>query len=74
MYSPSKHEDKMLLLEIGEMIETLVKHSNYDLAGKFGEDYEQLEQKIKTHDYSNDDEILNRSERRLLDFQKGITV
>jgi len=54
MYSSEKHEDKLLLLEIAETIESLVKCSEYELAGKYGEHYERLEQKIKTHPYRGD--------------------
>jgi hypothetical protein len=57
MFSEAKHEDKLLLLEIGEMIGELTKrieHPNVlPLIERFGEDYLALEEKIKTFNYKN---------------------
>lgn len=58
MFSISKNEDKKFLLELAELIETLVRLEQYELAEKFGEHYIALEQKIKTHDYTLEDKYL----------------
>lgn len=60
MYSPAKHEDRLFLKEIGELIQLLVKVGTkdaLDLAEKFGTTYEELENRIKTNDYSRLDEL-----------------
>jgi hypothetical protein len=59
MFSPSQHEDKKFLLELAELIEILVKINttqSLDLAEKFGDYYLETQEKIKTHDYTKDDE------------------
>jgi len=56
MFSQQKQDDKELLLEIAEMILVLVKVGTteaIDLAEKFGEDYNRLQEKIKTTDYDS---------------------
>lgn len=58
MFSIAKHEDKKFLLELAELIETLVRLKQYELAEKFGGHYLELEQKIKTHDYIKEDKII----------------
>lgn len=55
MFSPAKNEDKKFLLELALLIEQLVNLKQYDLAEKFGQHYLDLEEKIKGHDYSQDD-------------------
>ena len=55
MFSPAKNADKKFLLELVELIETLVRLKEYDLAEKFGNHYIELEKKIQSHDYSKDD-------------------
>ena len=55
MFSPAKNADKRFLLELAELIETLVRLKEYDLAEKFGDHYIELEKKIQSHDYSKDD-------------------
>lgn len=55
MYSETKNQDKKFLLELAELIETLVRLKQYDLAQKFGEHYLRLEKKIQTYDYSPHD-------------------
>lgn len=68
MFSPTKKDDQEMLLEIAETIEMLVKIGTaeaWDLAEKFGQDYLQLETRIKTYDYSKEDEIDARIEARL---------
>jgi len=59
MFSPTQHEDKKFLMELVQLIELLVKTNtaeSLDLAEKFGDHYLTLEEKIKTHDYTKDDE------------------
>lgn len=59
MYSPCKKQDQEFLLEIAEMIELLIKVGTtpaIDLAEKFGDNYLDLEKKIKTHDYTKEDQ------------------
>lgn len=59
MFSPTQHEDKKFLMELAELIQLLVKINTtqtLDLAQKFGDHYLTLEEKIKTHDYTKDDE------------------
>jgi len=58
MFSIAKHEDKKFLLELAELIETLVNLKKYELAEKFGEHYIELEKKIQTHDYTKEDKII----------------
>lgn len=60
MFSPTQKADKELLLEIGFMVETLVKYGHYDVAEGFGEPYEQLSNRLATHDYTKEDESINR--------------
>jgi hypothetical protein len=55
MFSPSQHEDKKFLLELADLIETLVRLKEYNLAERFGKHYLDLQDKIKTHDYTKDD-------------------
>ena len=60
MFSPAKAEDKKFLLELIELIQLLAKINiteSLDLAEKFGDHYLVLEEKIKTHDYTKEDEI-----------------
>jgi hypothetical protein len=61
MYSPNQHEDKKFLLELNLLIQQLAKLATteaLDLAEKFGEHYFNLEKKIKSHDYTNEDKHL----------------
>lgn len=56
MFSPLKKIDKELLLEIAETIELLIKIKTpqaLDLAEQLGDNYIQLETKIKTFEYRN---------------------
>lgn len=69
MFSPVRKEDKELLLEISETIETLVrvgtrfnKPEALDLAEKLGDNYITLQEKIKTYDYTKDDELYYKLE------------
>ncbi len=55
MFSPAKREDKQFQLELAEIIEKLVKLQAFDLAEKIGDWYMDLEAKIKTYDYTEDD-------------------
>jgi len=75
MFSPMKNEDKQLLLEISEMIQELSKRIEHpqvlELLKKFGEDYERLEEKIKTYDYSKEDEAFKRADKRIEDYYKN---
>lgn len=60
MFSPSKYSDKKFQLELIALIELLVKigtPQSLDLAEKFGQHYIELEEKIKTYDYSKEDEF-----------------
>lgn len=65
MYSPNRHMDKELLHEIGLMILAIEKHRHRPLVEKtiegFAQSYKALEAKIKTHDYTKEDEIYERS-------------
>lgn len=68
MFSPAKKDDQEMLLEIAETIEMLVKIGTteaWEIAEKFGQDYLKLETKIKTYDYSKENEIDARIEARL---------
>jgi ribosomal 30S subunit maturation factor RimM len=59
MFSPTQHQDKKFLMEVAELIELLVKlktTQSLDLAESFGDYYLELENKIKTYDYTQDDE------------------
>lgn len=63
MFSPEKNEDKHLLLTLSEVIEVLArinKPTAQELIQKFGQDYLELEQKIQTHDYSNEDKLWDK--------------
>ncbi len=57
MFSITKNEDTKFLLELAELIETLVKVEQCELAERFGQHYLDLDEKIKTHDYTKDDLI-----------------
>jgi recombinational DNA repair protein RecR len=64
MYSPNKQQDRELLLELVEVIEVLIKvgvktdkKEAFDLAESLGDDYLSLQEKIKTFDYSREDEL-----------------
>lgn len=58
MFSPAKNTDKKFLLELAELIEQLVSLKQYELAEKFGQHYLELEEKIQTYNYQNEDTIL----------------
>lgn len=76
MISTSKKEDKEMQLEVSEMIQALVRTGNkeaIDLAEKFGETYLALSERIKHHDYSKEDEIRNRADKRIDDYYKNKT-
>lgn len=63
MFSPEKYQDKKMLLTLSELIETLArinKPTTQELVQKFGQDYLELEQKIQTHDYSNEDKLWDK--------------
>lgn len=58
MFSINKKRDKEEMLEIAGDIEMLAKIGTtqaLDLAEKFGEMYLRYEEKIKTHDYTEED-------------------
>jgi len=66
MFSPSKHEDKKFQLELIELIKLLTKigtTESLDLAEKFGDHYVELDEKIKTHDYTKDDQMYYQLEK-----------
>ena len=59
MFSPTKHEDKKFALELVAIIEILIRNAStesMDLAEKLGDHYAELQEKIKTHDYTKDDQ------------------
>ena len=63
MFSQSKKLDKEILLEMAEIITILhriASKESLDLLEYMAEGYEKLEEKINTHDYSKEDEILER--------------
>lgn len=63
MFSPTKNTDKKFLLELGELVEVLVKlgtPQTLELAEKFAQYYLELENKIQSHDYTNDDRIFDQ--------------
>ena len=64
MFSPTQHDDKLLLCEIGEMMKTLAKHQDREgvpeLIQGFYQTYEKLNEKIKTFDYSKNDAIIEK--------------
>ena len=66
MFSQSKKLDKELLLEIGLTVEQLVRIQQIDLAEKYGESYLKLSEKVNTHDYTKEDEDLDRADQRML--------
>jgi hypothetical protein len=67
MFSPTKHRHKQLLLEISEMIETLVKYGYIEIAEGFIKPYEYYENLIKTEEYTKEDESYYRLEKILND-------
>ena len=63
MYSINQKEDRELMLQIAQTIEVLVKiklPQALDLAEQFGQHYLELEEKVKTYDYTKEDFIRNR--------------
>ena len=63
MVSQSKKLDKEIQLEMAEIItisHRIASKESLDLLEYMAEGYEQLEEKIATHDYSKEDEILDR--------------
>ena len=64
MFSETKHHDRELLYEIGEMILELTRFIAYPTVEEmiigFSESYDKLKEKINTHDYTPDDIITNR--------------
>ena len=63
MFSPAKRDDMRFQLELVDLIETLVRLQAYNLAEKMGDWYVDLETKIKTYDYSKDDELYETHQR-----------
>ena len=70
MYRPAKQADQELLQAIGLIVLELKKHIDksgiVDLLEKYAQDYATLKEKLETHDYSKQDEILIRSFDRKL--------
>ena len=64
MFSETKHHDRELLYEIGEIIIELTRFIESptvkEMIVGFNESYEKLKEKINTHDYTPDDIITNR--------------
>jgi len=68
MFSQSQKLDKELRLEVALLIEALVKTGKtpaLDLAELYGKHYLDLEEKISKHDYSKEDELIERADKRL---------
>jgi hypothetical protein len=63
MFSQAKHIDKLLLLEIGELVSTLTRHVDKEGVMEqldfYTKQYEIIEQRINTFDYTRIDELLN---------------
>jgi len=63
MFSYAKHIDKLLLLEIGEFVTMLTRHLDKEGVMEqldfYTKQYERIEQRIKTYDYTRTDELLN---------------
>ena len=60
MFSKSRTEDKKYLLELIELIEMLVRIKTpqaLDLAESLGGEYMELEEKVNTFDYSEQDKF-----------------
>lgn len=60
MFSQDKQDDQEMLLEIAEMIEVLVRVASkfnlpqaMDIAERFGQNYLELQERIKTHNYDS---------------------
>jgi hypothetical protein len=64
MFSETKHHDRELLFESGELMIAVQKFITYPIVEEiiigFSESYTKLKEKINTHDYSPDDIITNR--------------
>lgn len=62
MFSETKHIDKLLLLEIGEFVTVLTRHLDKDGVMEqldfYTAQYEKLENRIKTFDYTRTDKLL----------------
>ena len=68
MFSPTKKADQELLQQVIRTVELLVKMKSpaaLDTAQRFGTTYEQLDNRIKTHDYTKEDESYFRVEKML---------
>lgn len=75
MLEPAKKTDQELLYEIGETITALVKLKTpraLDLAESLIEDYLKLQHKIKTHDYSSQNQSLIRLYEAVKQLSTGI--
>lgn len=66
MFSLAKTIDKELLLEISEMVLLLIKFGYVEIAEGFGQIYFDLDTRIKTYDYSWEDNLENEFEKILL--------
>ena len=62
MFSPTQHEDKLLLHEIGETIATLARLNQPDLVEKYYIWYEDLKEKLNSHDYQPLDDLIEKHE------------
>ena len=62
MFSQAKHIDKMLLLELGELVEALLTHVHQEGVLEqidfYTKQYAELEHRINTFDYTRTDELL----------------
>lgn len=59
MFSAIKHQDRLMLEEIADTILFLTKHLDkpgiFDSLEGYGVAYEKLQERINTHDYTEDD-------------------
>jgi len=64
MFSPNKKLDRELLLELGECIQVFAdsKHTTSDILELMGRNYTELDQRISTHDYTQEDVSYQRVE------------
>ena len=71
MISTLRKLDKELMYEIGEIIVVLVRNGKIELAESYGEKYQALDEKIKTHDYSKEDELITSADERIDEFYRN---
>jgi len=57
-YSQAKHEDRLLLRQILELLHLTIRHNKMTAFKELAREYGKLKNRVETHDYKREDNLI----------------